>query len=555
MLFDGDLPDSKRAVRLERMESSRQKLEEFRNTNPGLGRYPSDAGHGRAGANAWERRDQSVVKALSLLPHPPFLVSAVIGAVRRQGHTFNIEVVPEEADVACARVAQVSGAAILTNDSDLAVYELGVDGCVLWFRTLETQRLKAPGPVLCPEAEESKTHSRLVCSCVRPAQITRRLGITSFLTYGFQRYLDPSATAITIQLRAQDQARRDRQALLFEDFRKQFEITEYPLESAFVSNFDPRVSEFAIQASRSTEPAQVYLGILHEDPSRESSWVCGSAYRKLAFSLFYMVRHKQSPTHVIEYTRKGSRVAPVSLPLFNSNQILSTAIVMLEKLSIRLGHPDHQTDISLTGAQALRLETVSEWHAAALCTVLQQKIDAGTPPFSYDDADRLFGLEDTQSIGSAPNPGFKPKWDDLHLLANMQAVLYSWRMLKQILDWAYEEADSEGELDIKTSVLPAEVGVLKGWLDSMPIASELFLDLRHMRMGSAEGRERGIAMVGRALERHLGVRRDEMGTRGSEDKGKKKRRRRKVEGKVVAKNHQVKFGGNAFSLLSGDMDE
>ena len=50
---------------------------------------------------------------------------------------------------------------------------------------------------------------------------------------------------------------------------------------------DPRVSEFITQAKASPDSPYVYLPILHEDPSRDSSWAYGLVYRQLAYSIYY----------------------------------------------------------------------------------------------------------------------------------------------------------------------------------------------------------------------------------------------------------------------------
>ncbi len=90
---------------------------------------------------------------LPLPPPPPFMVAAAIEHLRSHHHppptnhaipTSNptsipipIQLVPAEADTHCALHARRTGAAVLTSDSDLLAYDLGTDGSVVFWDSLD----------------------------------------------------------------------------------------------------------------------------------------------------------------------------------------------------------------------------------------------------------------------------------------------------------------------------------------------------------------------------------------------------------------------------------
>ena len=86
-----------------------------------------------------ERTPRSMtVAAVTRLPKPPFLVPAVIEALRNsQDWAPLIQVVPGEADTYCAQDVRQNGGIVLTSDSDLLVQDLGADGRVSFFWDVE----------------------------------------------------------------------------------------------------------------------------------------------------------------------------------------------------------------------------------------------------------------------------------------------------------------------------------------------------------------------------------------------------------------------------------
>ncbi len=541
LIFDGDLPIFKRDVRLERMEKMRQQLEGFRKLHHQL--QCSDGPASSVTDSSWDARSRPVSNARHALPPLPFLVPAVLDAAKLSGDIVSVRVVPEEADVACARVAKASGAAILTNDSDLALYDLGPNGCVLVLRTATTQEAKASGASQVTsllKGLQTRSESRVTMSCVRPARIAQRLSLPSLLDLGFERSLDSSVGTSVIVQRAKDSSTDEKKRRKLEGFQQQFHSPDLTPDADCLNSLDPRTSEFVMQAIASSETPQVYLPILHEDPSRDSSWAYGLAYRQLAYSICFSSVSQTGSTLVIENARKGSRIAAASVSVLDKIGIFATVEGMLEDLE---GLAERLQAVSREEMSSRYFVSVSEWYAAAICIVLQHKLANGKAALSHDAIDRLFSLAgDVQ-----PESTFEPTWEDMHLLANAQAVLYSWRMLRQIIGWTRAHPSTGASYESK--VMSKDIERLRLWLEKMPAVSDLFLNFRQMRTaGSAEERKNAASVVKRLLNQQV-VR--SVQSHEADEVNKKKRKRAK--GTTQPKGREHSLGSNAFALLSEDV--
>jgi XPG domain containing len=544
ILFDGDLPVSKRLIRLERMETARKRLETFKTLHPNLEAIVLREAN--LSETAPQSRPRPAADARNTLPPPPFLVPAVLDAALVHDDFSSVQLVSEEADVACARLSKSSGAAVVTNDSDLALYELGQDGCVLFLRTLvkeEIARLHS-SPDLLPASEEGKvSKSRLIASCIRPFRVAQRLGLRSLLPFGYERQVDSSAPASVIRARALDISMEEQRTSGLGDFKSQYRIPDEPREPTLTTHIDPRVSEVVLQSQQSTEPPNTYLPILHEDPSRDSSWSYGLVYRQLAYSCLYSDHQKHRPDHITEHARKGPRIAATSITLLNETKLQAETSAMLQSLSSLYISSGESSNATSNQASPPFPTTATEWHSLALCTVLQRKLDSGKTSFSHHAVNRLFGLDVSASPSKA---GFAPIWDDIHLLANAQAVLYSWRTFKQIIDWTCEKSTADA-IDPTSKTASDDMESLKEFLNGMPSLAELFLDLSQLRQASIAENGTGAAMVKKALETYLGTS-DE--TRPQQEPASRKNKRRKISEKPSGKSKLQAPAGNAFALLS-----
>ena len=543
MFFDGDLPVSKRGVRLERMEKTRKQLEDFRQLNPVLLAFET---RGTSSTDdTWDLRHRPISSVRHTLPPLPFLVPAVIEALKASGDIRHVQVVPEEADIACARSGRASGAAVLTNDSDLALYDLGPDGCVLILRSLTSQDVKNSRRSELSngiEHDQVQDDSRLVASCLRPVKIAQRIGLSSLLKLGFDRFQDPSVGTNMITKRARESSPDGKRKTEFEEFRKEFEITNLPTVPKSSCLLDPRTSEFIVQSLTSPEAPQVHLPILYEDPSRDSSWEYGLAYRQLAYSIVYSSKQHKVPENVIEYVRRGSRIAETTVSMLRDDEAKTAVRTLSQSLSTAFKtassneiHPPPPPD----------LDSIPEWYAAGLVTVLQHKLDNLKAPFSHASLDRLFGI----NTNKPANKKFTPTWEDLHLLANTHAALYSWRMLKQIVDWTYERAEAGGDLRQKPMVDGLEE--LRFILTQTPSCRDLFLSLQGLRStGTTEARKNAAKLVKKALSQHIEQQREDSALGSREGN---RRKRVKMSSKVKTKKSSAGWSrGNAFGALGSD---
>lgn len=485
------------------MDKSRQQLNDFRLLHPELSRVS-----GRkelSSVDAWDAGGKPASNAQKGLPQLPFLTPCVTEALQSCLDTDACQVVAEEADVSCARIARNSGAAVLTNDSDLSLYDLGAEGCVLWLRDLAV------------ETNTDSSDSRLVCSTFRPTYTAQRIGLPSFLNFGFERSLDANTTTSTIQEREKTITSQAERRKEFQAFCKNFEVTPEPAQLLDLSSLDTRLCEFVVQASASSEQPQVYLPVLHEDPSRDSSWTYGFTARQVAYFLFYHLQNKRPAGSITEHARKGSRIAGTVFPVLSKVEIRAIITTLIEDLTISPS------------------ESLPCWCAVALITVLQQKLDAGKTPFTHAMVDTLFG------VGAGAGVSCSTTWDDIHLLGNVHAVLYSWRMLSQILCWVLGVNNNQ----VARGDMQEHIEELKMRLDKTPMINELFLQADEMRKLPVGKRSQAAARVKEFLDARVDVsRQGEQVQQGRQRE--RKRKRRKVAGDV----EPGVMGGNAFAALA-----
>ena len=519
-MFDGDLPLSKRDVRLERMKNSVKQLEVYKALNPHL--PPLVLPEYATLPKLWQRASKPSLVARTALPPPPFLIPAAMQDLMLLHPSWKVQIVPEEADIACARTAKATRAAILTNDSDLTVFDLGQDGCVIVLRTLSVTEID---PLSLTQEGPMLPVLRITASCVRSSRIAQRLGLASFSRLAFERHLDSDASLSTIKERARDDFRHENLLASYNDFSKQYDISELEPEPDSLDRLDPRTAEFIVQACRPRpdKSPHVYFPVLHDDPAEYSSWNYGSDYRKFGYTMFYYLQKKwQRPESVVEHFRKGSQVSATYLSFFGEVGLKTNANALLEAFGTFL-NPKYRVPVCI-------------WHALALHYVIEYNLCFGRAPFTHQAVDGLFGTK----TDATPAP-FIPTWGDTHLLANAQAVLYSLRMLRQILSRTLGEETSH-------LVLSKEIENIQVYLCQMPTPKDLFLNLHELRSCRVEERVRAANLVKKALE-EAGVKAEEPVANES----KRARKKRKNSSKPAAS--EKRLAGNAFSILSEHMDE
>lgn len=320
--------------------------------------------------------------------------------------------VPGEADIECASIAKLIGSTVLTNDSDLLLYDLGPRGSVLFLGSVEMDDRNASGPI------EYKLKGRRIC----PALLESQLGIRNIRHFAYELSRNP-------QLGLPELMRRSKEYWEFEQnpdyhrFASEYDSSLDGNDSQqrklhLPQNLDPRISELFIQYDlesirASDDAAQIYLVILNEDHARRCAWEEGRLYRTLGYSvlnMFYPAPQKLS--FVDEFLRRGPRITKQRIALQDKNWIATEMMLLCERL--KAARAAFGGDISLP----------SFWRLFALCHLHEFDME----DVSSSDTGRLFRFLQFGRMG------LKLEWGDIHLCAQINAVLYSIRILKQLLE-------------------------------------------------------------------------------------------------------------------------
>ncbi|KIV84600.1 hypothetical protein PV11_00372 [Exophiala sideris] len=460
LFFDGALPESKREIRLERMEKLRHQLETYRKIYP---EFPPVANTHQAldlEKALWNTPVMSTRKPA--IPAPPFMVASAIESLRNSKFEAQVRLVPGEADIFCAVAAKRTGAAILTNDSDLAAHDLGMEGRVILLHSLEKKQ--AP----------STTRGPISALVLHPNEIAARLQVSSLVRFGFERYLDPSLSVSIVKERAKDESRLEKLRDEYDRFSEQYS-TILPADQPGIDGLDPRTAELVVTF---TDAPHIYLTPLLEDPSRDSSWSYGTTIRQMAYSLLSMAHARTSP--ITEYARKGQRISSSTIQALRELQLYAHVTVFPEQI--------YTGDLRTVAVE----EPLLAWYIIAFRLVLQQKLDAGktTPQIS-----QIAGLLGLQPLSA------RPSWDDIHLLANIHALLYSFRILHQILHHVTPMLANSGQCDEELIYVLER---LRERFYTLPNIADLFLDVHGLqaRVGSIslEARNTALASIGRILQ-------------------------------------------------------
>ncbi|EXJ67996.1 uncharacterized protein A1O5_08611 [Cladophialophora psammophila CBS 110553] len=555
IFFDGGLPTSKRDVRLERMEKLRQQLETYRKLYPEFPPIAASPDLRDFDKMLWHTPVLSTRK--STLPPPPFMVASVIEFLCNTEWGDCVHVVPGEADMFCALAAQQSAhvVAILTNDSDLAVHDLGSNGRVALLHSIESK------------CRPSHRESYISALSLNPNLIAARLKVSSLLGFGFERFLDSSASLANIQERARDSSRLERLQNEYLAFAKPFTLTlpEAAHPHSYLENMDPRTAEIV---SNFDESPHIYFIPLLEDPQRDSSWSYGAHIRLIAYSLLFKtlpVNIVGTSPHMVECARKGQRITSLSVATLNVSELAKQAAELLQLLDTYISSCK-QGPIPRNGA------TLVEWYLLAIHLIQQEKIrlDKATP--TSEQTLRLLGWPSTTQF--SPMAPMRINWDDIHFLANIHAVLYSLRILAQMTGYVLNHIKgTPGNTNMTNIQKPAhtdDVSVLISYihhkLSTMPPIETLFLDIPHIRAKLSdldlETRTSAIELLKHQLDPNYSntQREKEDTSEAANIKGP-----RSIDGEWIAttskkrkRKQQSKFQGvttrstNGFDLLSED---
>ncbi|KAL8949328.1 MAG: hypothetical protein Q9222_004553 [Ikaeria aurantiellina] len=418
--FDGYLPLRKRDIRIQRLESDLKTLVTFQKRHPN-GFPVSVPTHDPlfdGSSNLFSPRFP-LSSSLRRAPTSPFLVSAVLDALARSKYASITAMVPGEADAYCAKMIREAKreAVVLTGDSDLLVYDLGPNGGIIFFNTLEI--------------DEADPISRLKASVHHPAEIAKRLNLPDLKRLAYEIRLDPAIGFAEAKKRASLSVK---DVMSWQRFVEEYSDPDAsagePRPLKIGQFLDPRVSELVLQlnAAENTpndEEISIYLPFLIEDPARASAWSVSSRIRHLAYLLlvssFHGSRHllptalskgEEDTTTINEVSRRGNRILSSSLS-FNLCTMHSQIQQSLQHLSrLRATKPHFATLPPWLRYRIFALEEIHVWY-----------LDTDkTPPSPALILEVLTGKCRNGVLS----------WDTIHLTAQMEALLYALRILKQV---------------------------------------------------------------------------------------------------------------------------
>ncbi|KAI9790605.1 MAG: hypothetical protein M1816_004937 [Peltula sp. TS41687] len=432
--FDGALPTAKQEVRLSRLETYRNQSSAFRSAYSNLSIFPDphlgselvnqDSAYDTLGSF----QSRPIRRGRGGLPAPAFLVPAALEAILANAQYAHItKVVPGEADAYCAGYARRNGGGmILTADSDLLVYDIGQGSSVVYF-----------ADIVFDHQHQGSQHgtsdflvSRLTCNCYSTSEIVRQLGLEGpfgMSGLAFEVEQDPSAPFSSLLRKAKahtSQLSSSSQFQLFIDkYRDSEEMSRYTGlnrsrdcgAQALLIKLDPRISELVWQHIDQAEHSKMYLPFLLDDPARSSAWDMAASFRVLGYSILSLSLSAQFRRKCVqEVGRRGKRIASNNIPL------------LVDSAAIRISIADLVTLFQSFKDIFLDVSDKTRWTLFAVHEIIYTSyLNNKTPPPKSVLETLLFPLQQNKPVAD---------WTAVHLLAQIQAVAYSLRMLRQFTE-------------------------------------------------------------------------------------------------------------------------
>jgi len=342
------------------------------------------------------------------------MVSVIIESLQKSKYASLTSVVPGEADAFCAEAARQGKATILTSDSDLLVHDLGEHGRVILFRDFEIVHLASKGK--CIKAVE-----------YFPNGIAARLALPNlvkaayFMTEDNHRSFTEAVRLAKIQEVTGGEYREFEQLYgtlpVHSDFADTCTRNPTSPFSQVLSTLDPRISELIHQLKPLMEGESMdvdqrsltmYFPFMIDDPTKTSTWRFGDDIRRVGYSALRLL----DPTvvSVEEVERKGTRISSSSVPL---SKIESTLLDARNLVRILEEASQTYSDLSTNAAwRCFAMETALDWSVRNMKPLPTQH----------------------ETLTLALTPRTAPlTWRAIHAGASVQSVIYSLRIVKQLL--------------------------------------------------------------------------------------------------------------------------
>lgn len=392
---------------MERLQKGFKELCALRASSPVGLKLASSSDESRQLTNGHLFSSDTSYRGLHIFSAAPFLVSAVLDALKSSRFADRVKLVPDEADVYCANYAKRHGGVVLTNDSDLAVHDLGRDGEMAFLDSLQLTPCSLCGS------------SAVTAKIISPEGIAKKMNISDLKRFAFEIQQDYTISAGEAIRRAQGTL-RPAKGIRYDDFRRDYEGTasrdhtsREMVTIGSLQHLDPRLSEFILQVRLSSEPPlHVYLPTLLENPSIASAWEVSLDMRRFSYSLV-LIDHQSPPAiTVLEYSRCDKWVIPFELDMMDTDQCITLAETFIQQIRKLKEYHDGP------------LDTVF-WRAFAMLQILRWYLTTGRSIPSSDIVKQVMNRADANTIYI---------WSAAHLDAQIQAVLYALRQTKQTID-------------------------------------------------------------------------------------------------------------------------
>ena len=383
------------------------------------------------------------------MPPAPFVVPAVLDALSSSKYAKFTSVVPGEAEVYCALAARKNGGIILSNDSDLYVHDLGT-GAFVYLDSVEMP----------PSKDRQQNANSEDCKLIElglncPRDIAKRLGFSNLRELAYQFTRGYSQT-LPEAIKAAKKHQRDDQ-ISFNGFAQEYITETFISESKHFSPealaplsiqsqfIDPRLSELVYQLeSKDCHIAEAYLLCLIEDPCRSSAWLVSSGQRTFAYSICALPRKRKPGSEdlkIEECNRRGQDFIMQEISLLPEPEIIAYA-----------------------NSSQKRIQTITDtfseipsnliWRIYTLFEVYRWYLNGDrTPPAKELLKSALTGVTHPRLT-----------WETTHLSAQIQAVLFSLRMIYQALVYI---------VSATAEPLPTSLRELATTLEKLPSLAQL----------------------------------------------------------------------------------
>ncbi|KAJ0416679.1 XPG domain containing-domain-containing protein [Aspergillus carlsbadensis] len=446
--FDGALPARKHETRLARLESQRRKLEIFcAATKHGFQKRTSPSS-ARSILPETVLCSRPLSSRCSSVPINPFIVPTVFEDLKCRWSGQNIRttlgkalplislnrdgfpwaditiMVPGEADTYCAHTASLTGSSVLTNDSDLILHNLGESGSVIFLDSVELSKWDSINSLEC----------EIRAAVLYPSQVARRLGITGLLPLAYELKNQPDSGLVELLRRTQD----DHEGETYDNFAAEYTSDPCRFQPQPAKDLDTRISELYWQYVMRGEYTdrdnpQVYLPVLQEDHTKRCAWAKGRSYRSIGYSILNLSRPaSERYWYTTEFVRRGQRITNDRIPLQDHNSVWAEMESLCARMeSLRAGFK--------RAGSSLR----EFWKIFALLESYGLSIE-----LTQRDVQKL---DEYLELGYM---GEQLEWADIHLTAQIQAILYSLRVLKQLLELSSSDDDVSLKLVFALEQLP-----------------------------------------------------------------------------------------------------